>query len=110
MIEQIIINYLSAIVTACAEVPAEYPSGAFCVVEKTGGGRRETIKSARIAVQCYAATLAEAAALCERVADYMEGLTGLDAVARCALESSYNFTDAAQRHYRYQAVFDVAYY
>ena len=90
MIEKTILDYLSDClpdVPVYMEVPADRPA-VFVVIEKTGSSRINHIDSATIAVQSYAASLYDAA----------------------ALNSDYNYTDTTSKHYRYQAVFDVTFY
>lgn len=112
MIESTVISFLNPYVPTYAEMPEAPPAdGLFCIVEKTGGGRPTPgIREATLAVQCYAPTLVGAAALCENVVNWMDGLTELGSVARCSLNSSYNRTDDRKKQYRYQAVFAVTYY
>lgn len=117
MIEATIINYLNfrallafSPISALAEIPEDFPEMPFCIVEKTGGGRKQTISTSTIAIQCYADTRANAAALCEQIVEWMEEIVSLDEVTRCELNSSYNYPDTTRKHQRYQAVFDVVHY
>jgi len=112
MIEKTILDYLSDClpdVPVYMEVPADRPA-VFVVIEKTGSSRINHIDSATIAVQSYGATLYDAAALNERVKTAMLDSITLDSISRAALNSDYNYTDTASKHYRYQAVFDVTFY
>lgn len=112
MIEKIVIDFLSEALSAIdvyAEQPEEKPE-TYLLVQKTGGGEENKIASATIAVQSYATTLYDAAELNEAVVETMQDLTDVDAVTLCNLNSDYNFTDTAQKRYRYQAVFDIFYY
>ena len=111
MIEQIIIGHLEDClgVSAYAEHPVE-PEEKYILVERTGGSGRYGIMDATIAVQSYADSLADAAALCGDVQNAMESLTDYDDVSACYLTNSYNFTDTSQKKYRYQAVFQITYY
>lgn len=111
MIEKTVIDYLSAFIPTFAEAPEHPPEdGRYCIVERTGSGRENQIRSATLAVRCHADTMAGAAALCEQVEGWMEGLAALPSIARCALNSSFNNTDDRKKQYRYQAVFSVVYY
>ena len=111
MIEQTVIDFLGDFVPTYAEAPQTPPAdGVYCVVEKTGGGGDAGLRDATLAVQCYAPTLAGAAQLSENVIAWMRGLSALPGVSRCALNTSYNFTDGRKKQYRYQAVFAVVYY
>lgn len=112
MIEKIILDYLNTTlpdVPVYMEVPEDRPA-VFVVIEKTGSSRINHIDSATIAVQSYAASLYDAAALNERVKATMLDAITLDSISRVALNSDYNYTDTASKHYRYQAVFDVTFY
>lgn len=40
----------------------------------------------------------------------MKRITERDGVCRCELNSDYNYTDTKRKKYRYQAVFNIAYY
>lgn len=112
MIEKTILDYLSARlpdVPVKMEVPTNRPA-VFIVIEKTGSSRVNHIDSATIAVQSYAESLYDAAALNEQVKAAMFDAITLDSISRAALNSDYNYTDTASKHYRYQAVFDVTFY
>lgn len=111
MIETIVLDYLSEVlsVPVSMEVP-EDPPDQFVVIEKTGGGKENHIKSATLAIQSIAPSLYEAAVLNENVKNSMDGIASLDAICRSNLNSDYNFTDTASKRYRYQAVFDLIYY
>ena len=118
MIEATVINYLSTItadgkktaVPCYAERPEKEPSKPYIVVEKTGSSLENHVASATIAVQSWAQTLYEAAALNEEVKAAMEGITDLSSVSACRLSTDYNFTSTALKAYRYQAVFILTYY
>lgn len=111
MIEKIVYDYLSEALTVPVrlEVP-ENPPERFVLLEKTGSGVENHIYSATIAVQSWAETLFEAAALNEQVKEAMDCIVRLPEVCSCRLNSDYNFTDTATKRYRYQAVFDIVHY
>lgn len=52
----------------------------------------------------------EAARLNRRVKAAMERLREHPLISRVQLNSDYNFTDTAQKRYRYQAVYDLTFY
>ena len=111
MIEKTILDYLSErmAVTVYLELPPDPPER--CVVlEKTGSGKSNFIYSATIAIQSYAESLYQAASLNEEVKTLMDNAVCLTEVASSRLNSDYNFTDAATKRYRYQAVYDITYY
>ncbi len=111
MIETIVRDHLAAAgITAVTEIPEGGVAKPFALVEKTGGGRENHIRSATVAVQSYGETLFAAAALNEEVIAAMDGLCEQPEIAACELNSDYNFTDTTKRQYRYQAVFDIVYY
>lgn len=111
MIEKTVIDYLNSALTVpvYAEVP-ETNTGVFVVVEKVGSSRTNYTDTATIAVQSYADTLAEAAALNLTAKNAMLEIINLDTVAAVRLNSDYNFTDTATKRYRYQALFVITYY
>ena len=111
MIETIILDHLATAlsVPVTMEMPKN-PGGTFVVLEKTGSGRSNHICSAIFAVQSYAPSLLQAAQLNERVKSAMNTLPTLDPICAARLNSDYNFTDTANKHYRYQAVYDITHY
>ena len=113
MIEQTIFNYLNAHATfpAYMEIPEGGGTPPFVVIEKTGGSEIEHhIGTATLAIRSYGATLLEAAQTNELVKGLMASAIELTDVARCRLNSDYNFTDTTKKQYRYQAVFDIIHY
>lgn len=111
MIEEIIRNYLTgAGVTAYMEIPEGGGVLPYIVIERTGGGEENHIRSATVAIQSYAETLYGAAQLNEQVLALMEDITLLPEVSSCELNSDYNYTDTTKKIYRYQAVYDLVYY
>lgn len=111
MIEKIVLDYLNDNLTVDAfmEKP-EDPPEKFVVIEKTGSGRDNLIDTATFALRSYAPELHEAAELNEEVKAAMDGLISLDAVGKSKLNSDYNFTDAGEKQYRYQAVYNITYH
>lgn len=110
MIELTVLNYLAEqmSVPVYMEMPAEMPDS-FVLVEKTGSGRDNRIDRATIAIQSYAPTLYEAAALNDTVKEAMDGMAYEENVFRAKLNSDYNYTDTSVKRYRYQAVYDMTY-
>lgn len=111
MIEKIVLDWLQAAlaVPVSLEVP-ENPPAEFVLVEKTGSGRANRVNRATLAVQSWAGSMLAAATLNEQVKAAMESLTDRDEISASRLNSDYNFTDTATKHYRYQAVFDLVFY
>lgn len=112
MIETTILNHLMDTLEmndVYMEVPDD-PPASFVVVEKTGGGETNQIGEATFAVQSYGPSLLAAATLNDVVKSAMKTLPNNADVARCSLDSDYNFTDTETKRYRYQAVFDITHY
>lgn len=113
MIEQIILDYFLSLedfpVTPYMMRPEAKPES-YIIIEKTGGGETNLIKAANVAIQSYAPTLLAAAELNETVKEAMLAITVLPEVTSCKLQNDYNFTNAATKQPRYQAVFNVTYY
>lgn len=118
MIEKTILDHLNASlavadpgVIAYMETPKNAPAR-WIRIEKTGGGSSQhgILRRATLAVQSYAPSLYEAAALNETVKSIMNTAAAIANVSRCALNSDYNYTNEAKKEYRYQAVFDLVYF
>lgn len=111
MIEQVVLDYLNdnLDVDVYTETPKEPPKS-YVVIEKTGSNLDDFIKSATITVQSIAETMYQAALLNEDVKEVMENIITRNDIARCKLNSDYNYTDIRTKQYRYQAVFNLTYY
>lgn len=111
MIEKTILDYMKehASVPAHMQRP-ESPADAYILIEKAGSGRENHVDESTIAIQSYAKSLYEAAALNEEVKELMESILELDEISSVQLNSDYNFTESARKQYRYQAVFDITHY
>ena len=115
MIEKTILDYLNGLTGAPAKAVMEIPEGGVTppmwVIERTGGGTLEGhIGTAMLAIQSYGATLYDAAALNDTLKAAMAEVIELGEIARCELNSDYNYTDTTKKLYRYQAVFDIIHY
>lgn len=108
MTEKIILDYLSETLTepVYMEVPEDAPER-YITIERTGSSTTDLIETVTLVVQSNAESLYEAAELNERVKAAMRDSVALPTVSRCALNSDYNYTDTAKKHYRYQAVYVV---
>lgn len=84
-------------------------SGKFIVLEKTNGGKRDRLRSATIALQSYAPSLAEAMELNEQIIPIMEALALDESIGSVSLNSDYPFPDTRTKEYRYQAVYNIIY-
>ena len=113
MIEPILIQYLSSKLglTVTAERQSGEITGPAIVIDKTGSSELNHISTATVAIQSYETTKAKAAALNDRVKTAMRSISDeLISVAKCELNSDYDFTDTSTKDYRYQAVYDLVYY
>jgi hypothetical protein len=113
MIETIILAHLKTELdmnNVFMEVPRDNLPTRFIVIEKTGGERQNLINTSTFAVQSYAESLYEAAALNELTKAAMDSLVEEDEIARSAYQTDYNFTDTKTKRYRYQAVYDITHY
>ena len=112
MIEQRLLEYLNSSLSPvqCYMEMPENPTGQFVIIEKTGSSITNRITKANFAIQSYADTLYEAAALNERVKEAMDSMLELGTISKVELNSDYNFTDTDLKAYRYQAVFVLTYY
>ena len=112
-IEQFVIEYLSgadelAGIPVSGSVRHPMPPK-FVTVEMTGSSVRDFITSAAVAVQSWADTRAEAAALNDTVKTLMDAMISEPEISRSALDSSYNFTDLQTNKPRYQAVYEITF-
>lgn len=112
LLEAFVINKLSGLmdVPVYAEVPADYPPGAFIVIERTGSWKSNHVPGATLAIQSYGPSMLDAAKLNEDVKSAMESVAEEPEIGSARLNSDYNFSDPSTKRYRYQAVFDVTYY
>lgn len=113
MIEKIVIDYLTQALTVpvYSEVP-EKPPASFMLVEKVGSSGSRYLPQAAMAVQSYAKTHAQTAALNCAVKRAMlsDDFLRLTDIVNCTCTSDYNFTDTQTKRYRYQALFLIRYY
>ena len=112
-IEEFVISYLSGAeelsgIPVSGSVRHPMPPK-FVTVELTGSEVTNFITSAAIAVQSWAETRAEAAALNETVKTLMDAMISEDEISRSDMDSSYNFTDETTNRPRYQAVYEITY-
>lgn len=111
MIEKIVMDYL----TAAVQVPAymerpENPPDEYIIVEKTGSEKRNCVYTSTLAIQSYSDTLYHAAVLSKLVREAMEEIVVLPELGGVREGSEYNFTNPADKQYRYQAVFTLYHY
>ena len=111
-IEEYVIAYLGSVldVPVSGDVPEMDTLDAFITVEKSGSNDSRHIRAATIAVQSWARSRAEAAALNETVIYAMTGITEKPEICRVDLNTDYNYPDLTRNKPRYQAVFEIMYY
>ena len=111
MIEKIVLDHLEKQldVPVRMERPERAPER-YVLLEKTGGGSRNHLQSATLAIQSIAESLYQAALLNEAVKEAMEQAATLTEISSARRNGDYNFTDTTIREYRYQAVYDLTYY
>lgn len=111
MIEKICYDYLSGALSApvYTTIPSPLPNR-FYLIEKVGGSETDKIPSAAVALQSYGSSLFDTAAMNLAGIKAMLSMVELDAVSAVSLNSDYNYTDAARKRNRYQAVFNITYF
>ena len=110
MIETIVLNWLlDGGFLAYMEEPLDRPD-TYLLVQKVNGGEGEHLQTARMVVQSYAGTKAEAAALNMRVIARMMQIITLPRITRIRRAGDYDYTDTQTKRYRYQALFEITYY
>lgn len=112
MVETIIKDFINeyGTVSAYMERP-ENPPDTYCLIEKTGSRTVNKLTTSTIIIQSYAKTLYAAAVLNNEVVVLMDTLPDCSKeVTGVHLNTDYNFTDAAAKQYRYQAVFTITHY
>jgi uncharacterized protein YdaL len=111
-IETAVINYLRETLETnrvYAEVP-EVKTGIFFVTDKIGSSTENRICTSTVAIQSYAGSKLEASEQNERLKEAMKGITALDNISSCMLDTDYNYTNIAKKQYRYQAVYEITHY
>ena len=116
LIEATVISYLMTALET-ENVYAERPTAGngtlpeeYYIVERTGGGERNHIQNAMIAVQSVSSvSLLRAARMNRAAVRAMRSITETEDVSSCRLNADYNFTDTESKQYRYQAVFDMTF-
>ena len=102
VIKRLVENNRSAYADAPNPMPAE-----FVTVERTGGGDRDRVDHATLAVQCWAGTRKAAADMADAVRRELEAMTGEGGLGAVSVTSIYNWPDLQSRRHRYQLVVDI---
>lgn len=111
MIEQAILEHMEASLDVpCYLMRPENVPASFVLIEKTGGSRTNYVDRSVFAFQSYGATLLEAATLNEEVKKAADELIVLPGVSSSKRQTDYNFTNTADKHPRYQAIFEITHY
>lgn len=106
-VEQVLIRKLGeAGRLAYADVPNPMPAS-FVTVERAGGGDRDFVDRASIAVQCWADGRKAAADMADEVRKELEAMTGEDGLGAVTVQSVYNWPDTRARKARYQMTVGV---
>ena len=113
MIEEVVKIYLEnngLSAPVLLEEPKNPPSE-FFIIDKTGGSLEDHIFHSTLAIQSYAPSKYKAAKACDELVELMVyGLINEPDIAKVEVEGPYDFTDLANKRYRYQAVFDIVHY
>lgn len=111
MIEKVILDYLTENASVAVKMMRpEKPPQKYIMIEKTGSYTENRVTTSTFAIQSYAPTLLEAAELNEDVKVLMDGIIDLNVISKAKLTSDHNFTNAATKQPRYQAVYDITHY
>lgn len=107
-VEQAIIQGLAAAgFEAHANAPDPRPA-AFVTVERTGGGVRDGVDSAVLAVQCWADRRKAAADMTDSVREALFGLQASGGLGGIRVTHVYNWPDIDSKMARYQMTVEVA--
>lgn len=110
MIEETVLKHLKKSLGAPVRLEEEEGEEQYILIERTGGSEANYIKHATLAIQSFSTSLYSAAKMNEEVKEAMKRIAERNDVCRCELNSDYNYTDTKRKKYRYQAVFNIAYY
>lgn len=111
MIEKVLLDYLNDSLSVPAYTERQKDEVVpFVVIERTGGGGENFIKSSTFAIQSYGKSMLKAAQLNEAVKEAMEGFIEQDEITMVDLDNDYNYTDTNEKIYRYQAVYNIKHY
>lgn len=92
------------------EIPPK-PPDRLVVIEKAGASRLNRMDVATMDFQCYGESMAVCAALNQLVISKVEQAPDiLDSVSSARKENDYAMIDTVTKKYRYQSVFNVAFY
>lgn len=92
------------------EIPPR-PPDRLVVIEKAGSSKKNRIDSAVIDFQCYGESMAVCAALNTLVIGLVEDAPDkLDSISSTEKQTDYAMVDTTTKKYRYQSVFNVAFY
>lgn len=98
--------FAHSLIPVFAMVPSKRPK-VFISVERTGGYMDTFMDHPTLAVQAWAATRADAAALADEAARHVEALYDQPQVSDVRVDAIYNFPDPDSRHCRYQVLINA---
>lgn len=112
MIEEIVLGHLLKTMKCQVymETPERNAPAEYILLEKTGSSNENMITTSTFAVQSISTSMLGAAKLNETMKAAMSTLIEHDSIARCKLDSDYNYSDPETTKYRYQAVYDITHY
>lgn len=112
LIERFVRDYLAAALSVPVKLErTDTDPAALVVLEKTGSDPLAPgIRDATIAAQSYGGSMYAAAQLDAAVIAAMSDIDAQPEISACALSTDGNFTNTADKRYRYQAVFYLTYY
>lgn len=110
MIEKVVRDFLAQRlnVPVYTETPEEIPQR-YVIIEKTGSGKANRVNHATIAIKSHAETMYQASVLNDNAKDAMNALIEIQTISKSELNSDYNYTNTTDKHYRYQAVYNIVY-
>lgn len=113
MIETKLIDWLTdeniPVYAEMPENPNAVNNGEFYIIEKNGSTVENQIETAQISIRSYAKSMLRAAEMNQEIKTKMREFRDQMNVGRVHLASDYNYTDAVNRFYRYNAIFEITY-
>lgn len=97
-------------VAVALEIPPR-PPDRLVIIEKAGSSDKDMMDKATMDFQCYGESMAVCAALNQLVIGLVkEAPDKLDSISSAKKQTDYVMIDTTTKKYRYQSVFDVAFY
>lgn len=105
-----LIEFLGSNLSVFVGVEAPEELSGYVLLDQTGSETTNHITTTTVAIQSYGATLYQAMQLNERVKAAMRDFVNDAEVSAVRLDTDYNFTNAATKQYRWQAVYRITHY